>query len=433
MKHWLDDSSFRSLVKNSSYLAISRAVAGVAVLATLALAGRGLGVALFGLLVLIHSYAQAASGITKFQSWQLVVRYGGPAIVAGDLPTFQRATGFAFALDVTSGILGMVLAMALLPLLAGWFKIPPVHVPLAIAYCALLPTMAAAAPSGVLRVLDRFDLLSWQGVMQPISRAVLTLGAWAMELPFPAYVAIWFATDLAGDLFLWFLAIRELKRRDLLAGIRPTLSASGLPRVWRFAVNVNLTASLNAAWGPAARLLIGALLSPAAAGLYRVAHSLADTAQRPTDLLGKAFYPEVMRLDPGTRKAWRLMLRGMALSTLLGLAACLIVALLGKQLLELLFGAEFVPAYPVLVVLIGAPLLAMVSFPMTPMLYALDRARVPLIASAIGALVYVAAIFPLAAEFGLIGAGAAFVAGKAVVVLILTTTLVREHRGLLAQ
>lgn len=433
MKHWFDDHSFRSLVRNSSYLAISRAVAGVAVLATLALAGRGLGVALFGLLVLIHSYAQAASGITKFQSWQLVVRYGGPALAGGDPLAFQRATGFAFALDVTSGIIGMVAAMLLLPLLAGWFGIPPAYLPLAIVYCALLPTMAAAAPSGVLRALDRFDLLSWQGTFQPISRALLTLIAWQLALPFPAYVAIWFITDLAGDLFLWFLAIRELHRRGLLGGIRPTFSARGLPQVWRFAINVNLTASLNAAWGPAARLLIGALLSPAAAGLYRIALSLADTAQRPTDLLGKAFYPEVMRLDPATRQPWLLMLRGMALSTLLGLAGCLIVGLLGRQLLGLIFGAEFVAAYPVLVVLIGAPLLAMIAFPMAPMLYALDRANLPLVGSAVGALAYLAAIFPLATHFGLIGAGAAFVLGKAVVVVIMAVALRREYRGLRAR
>ena len=36
-------------------------------------------------------------------------------------------------------------------------------------------------------------------------------------------------TDLGGDLFLWFLAWRELKRRRLLSGIRPTLRPNSLP------------------------------------------------------------------------------------------------------------------------------------------------------------------------------------------------------------
>ena len=101
VKHWLKDSSFRSLLKNSSYLAISRVVSAICGIATLAFAGRGLGPTLFGLLVLIHSYAQLASGLAKFQSWQLIIRYGGPALAKNEPAAFQHATGFAFALDIS--------------------------------------------------------------------------------------------------------------------------------------------------------------------------------------------------------------------------------------------------------------------------------------------------------------------------------------------
>ena len=38
---------------------------------------------MFGMLILITSYAKAASGLSKFQSWQLIVRYGGQALEAG--------------------------------------------------------------------------------------------------------------------------------------------------------------------------------------------------------------------------------------------------------------------------------------------------------------------------------------------------------------
>src|ERR687892_1933239 len=98
MKHWFKDAHFRSLLKNSSYLAVSKVVGAVAGIATLAFAGRGLGVVLFGMLVLITSYAKAASGLSKFQSWQLIVRYGGQALHAEQPEEFKTSTGFAFAL-----------------------------------------------------------------------------------------------------------------------------------------------------------------------------------------------------------------------------------------------------------------------------------------------------------------------------------------------
>src|SRR5690242_21699516 len=119
MKHWFKDQHFRSLFKNSSYLAASRIVAAVASVATVSFAAHALGVLLFGALILIDSYARAVSGIAKFQSWQLIVRYGGRALL-GEHEDFKTSTGFAFGLDAVSGIGGMLVAAAVLPFVATW-------------------------------------------------------------------------------------------------------------------------------------------------------------------------------------------------------------------------------------------------------------------------------------------------------------------------
>src|SRR5215218_6690494 len=243
MKHWIKDAHFRSLLRNSSYLGVSKAVAAVAGIATLAFAGRGLGVVQFGMLILIVSYAKAASGLSKFQSWQLIVRYGGRALAGGEHEEFKASTGFAFALDVVSGVGGMILAVMLLPFIGQWFGITDQYLWLAIFYCTLLPTMSAATPVGVLRALDRFDLISWQGSSYPIARAILAGAAFATGAPIEVFVAIWFVTDLSGDILLWYFATRELRRRGLLQGIRPTLKPETLPGAWRFAIHVNLTSS----------------------------------------------------------------------------------------------------------------------------------------------------------------------------------------------
>ena len=158
MRHWFKDQHMRSLLKNSSYLGASRIVAAIASVATLAFTGRALGVTLFGLLILIHSYAQAASSLSKFQSWQVIVRYGGQGLAAGRPEDFKVATGFALGLDILSGIVGMLLAIAILPLIGPWFGIPDRYISLAMLYCLVIPTMQAMTPGGVLRTLDRFEL-----------------------------------------------------------------------------------------------------------------------------------------------------------------------------------------------------------------------------------------------------------------------------------
>lgn len=428
MRHWLNDRHFKSLLKNSGYLAVSKVVAAVAGLATLAFAGRGLGLVMLGMLILITSYAKAASALSKFQSWQLIVRHGGKALVPGEAAEFKASTGFAFALDVVSGLGGMLLAIALLPLLGGLFGITDQYLLPAMIYCTLLPTMSAATPVGVLRSLDRFDLISWQGTTYPIARAILAGAAWAAEAPFEVFVAIWYVTDLGGDLYLWFLAWRELRRRDLLRGIRPTLRPHQLPGAWRFAIHINLTSSLTAAWGPIARLVVGGLVGPAGAGIYRVASSLADSAQKPADLLGKAYYPEVVRMDLATKKPWKLMLRGTVLAVTISLLVLLVLLVGGRTLIDALFGSEFLPAYPVLLVLMIAPLLAMFSFALGPMLYTLNRPDAPLKARLIGTIIYFSIVAPLAWRFGVIGAAAAFVIGSAATVATLVSQLALEYR-----
>ncbi|MCY7280663.1 MAG: lipopolysaccharide biosynthesis protein [Sphingomonas bacterium] len=433
MRHWFKDQHFRSLLKNTSYLAVSKAVAAIASIATLAFTGRALGLENFGLLVLIASYAQAANGLSKFQSWQLVIRYGAAALAKGDEPIFKRASSYALGLDLTSGLLGMVAALLLLPLIGGWFGIDRALLGYALLYCLLIPTMGASSPSGMLRALDRFDLISWQGVVTPIIRAALAgVGYWqGWELP--SFIALWAATDLIGDLFLWFLAWRELKRRKLVAGIRPSLRAHDLPNAWPFAIQVNLTSSLMAAWGPIARLIVGGLLGPASAAIYRVAASLADSAQKPADLLAKAYYPEVVRMDLATRQPWQLMVRGTVLAGAFGLAGVLLLLVGGRPLIGALFGSDFLGVYPVLLIMVGVPLLAILSFPLPPMLYALDRPDAPLKARIVGTALYFAIVAPLCWRFDVQGAAVAIVIGHAAMIMVLLWQLRREHRRVRAK
>src|SRR5205823_994570 len=372
-------------------------------------------------------YAKAERWLSKVQSWQVIVRYGARA-VHGQSEEFKTSTGFAFALDVVSGVGGMLVAVAVLPLVVHWVGIARDQLWLAMLYCTLLPTMGAATPSGVLRALDRFDQISWQSTATPIGRVILVAIAYVAGAPFGAYVGAWYVADLGGDLYLWFLAWRELRRRGLMEGIRPTLRPDRLAGAWRFAIHVNLTASVQAAWGPIARLVVGGLLGAAGAALFQVASSLSDSASKPADLLAKAFYPEVVRMDLSSKKPWKLMLRGTALASAIAGLAILILLLGGKPIVSLLFGNQFLGAYDALVILMLVPFLSVFSFPLPPMLYALDRPDAPLTARLIGTGAFFLLIAPLAWRFGVVGAAIAFVIGNAATVFVMMWQLRQEHR-----
>ena len=124
MKHWFKDQHFRSLLKNSSYLAMSRGVAAVC----------------------WHRHPRLRRprprrGPVRDADPHHQLHQGGERdrqvpVVAADrplrrprrrrtaIPNISRSsTGFAFALDVLSGIAGMIVAVALLPFIAAWVGI----------------------------------------------------------------------------------------------------------------------------------------------------------------------------------------------------------------------------------------------------------------------------------------------------------------------
>lgn len=209
---------------------------------------------------------------------------------------------------------------------------------------------------------------------------------------------------------------------------RPTLRPTTLPGAWRFAIYVNLTSSLSAAWGPIARLVVGGLLGPASAALFRVASSLSDSAQKPADFLAKAFYPEIVRMDVRSKQPWKLMVRSAALAGIVALTAVLLLLIGGQPLVRLIFGKEFLGAYPILMIMILAPLIGIFSFPLPSMLYALDRPDAPLKARLVGTFVYFALIAPLSWRFGVIGAASAFVFAYAIMALTLALQVRAEYR-----
>jgi O-antigen/teichoic acid export membrane protein len=178
---------------------------------------------------------------------------------------------------------------------------------------------------------------------------------------------------------------------------------------------------------------VGGLLGPACAAFFRVASTLADGAQKPSDLLGKAFYPEIMRMDLTSKKPWKLMLRSTAVVTALMLVAILLLVAGGKPLLALIFGKEFLGAYQPLVILTAIPFLAIFSFPLSPMLYALGRSDGPLKAKLFGSAALFATIAPLSWKWGVTGAAIALVLASAVNTGAMMVQLRGEHRRVRAK
>ncbi len=430
MRRWFADGVFRAVIRNASYLGSTKILGAGLGLVALGCAGRGLTPALFGILMVVHAYASGAGALVKFQTWQFIIRYAAPALQRGDEDFALDTIRFAFGLDIASGLIGMVAAVAVLPLLADRFGLHGSTLALAMFYCTLVPTMSAATATGVLRVLDRFDLIGGQQIATPALRAAGAVAAYGFHLGFPAFVATWYVADLAGDLILWALAARELHRRDMLGAFRPGLftAARRLPRAWGFVWTTNVAHSLYAAWGPVSNLVVAGILGPVAAGLYKIASTLLDSTSKPAELLSRGFYPEIMRLDPASKAPWRL---GLRVGAVAGAIAILLVALVtigGKPVIQLAFGRKYLPAFDLLRLMTWSLVISMASFPLESLLYMVDRQRVALVAQAAATIAYLGLLVILTSLLGLTGAGIAYLLGTSAMALFMLVPTMEGYR-----
>lgn len=435
MKHWFSDGAFRAILRNASYLGSGKLGGALLSLIALACAGHALSPTLFGMLAVVQAYANGVSALVKFQTWQFIVRFGAPALVRKEIGTFRDVTGFSFGLDLASGLIGLVVGMALLPFLAHWVGIDDQYLYFALFYCTLIPFMTAATPTGILRTLDRFDHIAVQQLVTPLLTAVGGIISYIGGFGFAGFVITWYVAELLGDLLLWFFAARELKRKDIHHALRPGLFAPArrVKGAWDFVWTTNIAHSIWSAWGPASNVIVGAMLGPVSAGLFKIASTFFDSASKPADLLAKSFYPEIMRLDPTTKRPWQLAIRSGLLAGGLGLAVLLLVMIGGAPLISLVFGKRYLEAFDLLQIMTASLLVSTTSFPLESLLYMAGRQRAALVAEGLAALVYGIVLVALIHWLGLIGAGIAYVLGmclKALFTLVPTVTAYR-HRATL--
>ena len=420
MKHWFSDGVFRTILRNAAYLASSNALSALLGLVALSCAGKGMSTQMFGVLVVIQAYAKGISDVIKFQTWQLVVKYGATAVDNKNIRQFRDVISFSFALDIASGAIAVVAGMLLLPLLAHSLGLDRQSLWLAILYCTLIPSLAASTPTGILRAVDRFDLIAIQQAVRPLLRAAGSVISYLGDLGFAGFIITWYASNLIGGVLYWWFAARELRRRNIHHALRPRLfaPASRLAGAWNFVWTTNFAHSIWSARNSCSTVLVGIVLGPAAAGLFKIATTFFDATGSPAKLMEKSFYPEVMRLDPRGSQPWLLGLKSACLAGGIGVLVALLVMVVGKPVISSVFGEQYLQAYHLIEIMLGAIVVSMLGFPQESLLFMAGKQRVFLVAQTLSSASYIALLIVLSHFFGVSGAAYAYLAGQCLDVLL---------------
>ena len=407
---------FRTVVKNAAVLLSGKACNAAITLAAFGVAARGLGLQQFGLLILIHAFAEAVGDIARFQSWQSVLHFGAKPLGESRLGDFQRVLRFSAVLDVLSAVVGVAIGVVVAAFVGPWLKWPAGTAPAAMLYVTTVAFMVTATPFGVLRLFGRFDLMARQTAVAALVWLIGGVAAFALHGGLGAYLAVWWAGTFAAFVYLAGSAWRELRRQGALEGLdwRRGHLTEGFPGIWRFALTTNASATLEMTFTHVSTLIVGGLLNPGQAAIWRIAKTVADAIAAPAKMVTPALYPELARLRAAgdNHTLGHLALRIAGAGGALGLVLLAIAAAFGGPALGLIMGKAFEVAGPVLTWQTGAAVISIWALPLEPMLISTGRAGQALTARLVVSALYLLVLAPMVGRYGLIGVGATSVGAE---------------------
>jgi O-antigen/teichoic acid export membrane protein len=355
---------YRRLARNSAYLAGGTAASALFMMLAAVLNARALSAREFGLLVLFQSATTMLAVLMSFSTQQPVIKLGSAALAERDLQRLGRIIGLGLVFDTLAAIAAAGLAFAFLAAGRGWVGIGDDQLGNAALFAGSLLFTGYLTANGIFRLLDRFALLSL--IQAGCAAALLAVTAWlyASGAPFRAYCwtwAVFFA--LNGQLPL-LVGLVLARRAGIKIRLAPRRMAPGeVPSFLAYCWTTWGVATIEALRSNGDSLLVGAMVSVEAAGVYNVAKQLAGVLRKANSIYASAMFPEVSALSAQgeAENARRVRTRILAISGLVGLVAVGAALLFGHLALGLLFGPRFELAYWPLVILAAAAAAQLIS------------------------------------------------------------------------
>ncbi len=416
------EGPIKRAIRNAGWLLAGKGVGAVFSLVYLALAARSLGIEQFGIFALILSYGQAAANLAQFQSWQTVVRYGAIHDAADAPDKLRRVVVFAALLDLGAAMAGAALAVAGAYLIGSEFGWSRDEQDIAALFSLSLLFGLRGAPTGILRLFDRFDIAAYAETVLPAMRLAGAVLAWLLDASIAGYLAAWAAAELVTTLAVWWASLREVRRRKLRHVPGPILTGVVTENegLWRFAWTTNFTTSLNLVWKQFPVLAVGWFVDAVAAGGFRIATQLAGALNKPTVALARAIYPEFARLAVTSgHEISRAVNRTCLIGGVAGLVALAMVAIFGQLALGLIGGEAYMFVYPALIILAVAAAFELAGVAIEPALVALGRPGQVLGVRAIVAGIYALALVIMVQAHDSMGAAIATAGSSFLLVALL--------------
>ena len=401
-----EDSLVR-VFRNSSWLFSAKGVGAILSIFYLAILTRSLGVAGFGEFMVIVGAIQVLTAILKLQTWQAVVQFGVPYLLAGQQQAFRKLSTQNFWIEFIGGLAACGALWLMLPYGAaefGWSK--PVEQAI-MGYGVIVFLSVRSTPTGILRAQDRFGGNAFGDAIIPIVRFVGALVLFVTLPSMTGFLIVWGLSEFVSFVVMWWMV---WQRQDWVHPLHDSEAIEVLPpsrqEFMAFLLFTNLAYLVSVIRERLVVVIVGFFVGPAAAGLFRLADQVANSLNRLAEVFARPLFAELSRLFAigKSRESRALFWRSLKVSAISGGILFIGLLALGQNIIALISGPEYLAAYPLLLLLGAATIISLAGLGLEPLLQAAGRASNALVARVLGLVALGLLLAVFLPTFGTIGA-----------------------------
>lgn len=397
-----EDTLFKRVVRNSSYLFSSSTISAGLGLVQGIFVVRLLGILNFGAITIVMDFASNINRLLSFRMSEVVVKYMGEALAQGNR---SRAAALVKAIGLTEAVMSILAYLVLIALSAwgaGFFGDNVAAADLFRFYgLFLLANLVYETSVGVLQTTDKFKRVALANFYQSIATTLLIISTFVFKLGMEGVLAAYLVGKTIAAIMILAFAFRELN-----GSLGPTWMQAPLSlltdwkSILRFAFSTNLNGTVNLFARDNIRLYLAMFLPKeliGQVGYFRVAAILINLVMLPMEPFTWPTYAEITRTV--AQKQWQATRKLLKQVSTLGGAWTLLagggLVVLGGWLIPFLYGADMAPAYACLVILLIGYAFANVFNWNRPLLLALGQPAYPLMVAAVTGAIEVLLIFLL--------------------------------------
>jgi O-antigen/teichoic acid export membrane protein len=393
-------------------------ISSVFALIIYSLSVKALGAELFGILVIIQTYVLIVDTIVKFNSWQALIKFGAEAFENKQVDEFKGFVKQASLLDVGSSVLGTIIAVSFAYIIGKWLHWDIKIVPMAMLYSIVILFNLSGAPTGILRLYNRFKLLAIQKTVSSGVKLVATLIAFLLTKNLWVYIIIWVLTDIIGNIFLLILGYYVLHKNGIRAWWK--CPVSNFKRFFTFTFWTNITSTLDIPVKQLDVFVVSAVIGFEGVAIYKILKEIAKVIGQVGDPIYQAAYPEFASMI-----AKKENIGAVKFAAKLGIiifSICipiaLVVSFLSPWWLNALFGKVFAAAWVSLSVYLLLQVISTSFITIHPLFVAMGYVQKNFIILAIANATYFALAWILGMKIGLMGVVLAYGVQFCIVILL---------------